>query len=179
MQVVEGLSGRQRCVDGQLARFLSTDEYRLNVSDGGAERRLAGRGGGGGLALAAEDLEPVAVGGVEWVTHTDLAIAAKEPREGVVAAVHAAGQQQVAALAITEDGGRLKVYSVAARNAAAPRAQVRAPEQLERQPDRVAANIVQRAACEIAEQPDVVWPGDLEVEVGMDLTEFANDATPP
>jgi hypothetical protein len=53
---------------------------------------------------------------------------------------------------------------------------VRGGDQLAGQPHRVAADVVQRAAGQVAAQPDVLRAGQLEVEVRLDLAQLPDRA---
>src|SRR5215468_11596993 len=71
----------------------------------------------------------------------------------------------------TQDGGT----RAAPRGARPVRLGGRA-EQFGAEPDRVAADVEQRAALKVAGVPDVPRPGEREMEVGLDLHQLADRA---
>ena len=160
---MQGAGGRQRRVDRQQPRLVPRRPAPAGCARSPGRttaRRQPGRSAARRPERRRCSCRPCAGwnGLVRWISP----VGAQQPGEGVVAPAQPARQQQPAAAGVAEDAPGLDVHAVAAPLGAGPGGLVLLAEQLERQPDRVAADVVERAALEVGREPDVVGPADLK-----------------
>src|SRR5262249_37522458 len=156
-QVVQRLGGTERGVDREQPGLLLSLDHGLDVLDRRGERVLIRPGAGLDVRLAPldADLEPVLRGGVERVGEIDLPGGPQQAAERLPGQGEATRQQQPAAAGEAEAAPQGGVHAAGVILRGGPGAGALGGEQVAGEADRVAADVVERAAGQVRRHPDV------------------------